>query len=248
MLVLFIGDMHCGSRDGIADEDSGQLTARNRPLLRAWLEMERAASKEKSLILMLGGDLVDGVQHHGAITWGNRKEQRECAIRLITPLADRATRIFSLLGTEAHAAQDGEEDETGGEALGAEAGGHQHLLEIGGQLIDWAHHGINVSIDPRNEDNGLIMTAKRVEELALRNGARVPDLVVSHHAHRAPMPVTVRGITVAVCPCWQLSTGFGYMLSPRTPPSIGSLAYWPKRRTLKRWLYPMRREIRHVKD
>ena len=238
IFLLFLGDTHVGSITGLAPaarcENEGQ-----RRLLEYWqtfIGRAQAASKGKAFCLMLGGDLVDGIHHASRETWGTFKDQRDAAIELLQPLARQASAIYGLLGTTAHAGEKGDDDRQVCQELGAKTALHTWRLTVGGRRLFWAHHGATVSRDVSNEDGGLLADARRHYELALR-GVEKPDLIVHHHQHFSPDPVTRHGITAVVAPCWQFPTSYGVRIGPERTPSIGALAWYPVTHTLERWLY-----------
>lgn len=237
-LLLFVGDMHVGSKSGLAPElecrGDGQ-----RWLLERWGEFtERAlaAAKTHTLCLMLGGDLIDGIHHGRTASWGTIKEQRDAAIALLLPLANRAAAIYGILGTEAHAGETGQDDQQVCQELGAKTANHVWRLTVGGRRLFWSHHGTGVPRDVTNEDSNMLADARRHYELALR-GAEKPDCIIHHHNHFSPDPVTRHGITVAVTPCWQLQNAYGAKIGPERTPSIGALVWEPAINRLERWLY-----------
>jgi hypothetical protein len=237
-LVLFLGDLHVGSTSGLAPAAEVRGDGQ-RWLLATWQAFTAralAAAKGRALCLMLGGDLIDGLHHNSRETWGSRKDQRDAAVALLLPLANRASAIYALTGTEAHAGDKGEDDAQVGQELGAKTAAHVWRLTVGGRRLFWSHHGTSVPRDVSNEDNGLWADARRHYELSLRGGEK-PDLIVHHHNHFSPDPVTRHGITAAVCPCWQLSTMYGARIGPERTPHIGALVWEPETNRLERWLY-----------
>jgi len=237
--VLFIGDTHVGSKWAVCP--NGQSTE-GIALFKKWGEMlnrvkQVIKSDNSKLILALGGDLVEG-HHHGTMgVWGNYKQQRDAAVELLLPLATIADDIIALPGTEAHAGDDGENDRQVAQELGARIISPRHRLLIDGKRLDWTHHGIAVSQNGWMDDGGMIQAIRRVENASFYQHTPPPDLIVSHHAHRSPPPVYVRGVGAAVCGCWQLSTPHGSKIAARSNTDIGVL-YWRTDETLpERWLY-----------
>jgi hypothetical protein len=165
---------------------------------------------------------------------------------LLQPLANIAASIYALRGTECHAGGDGEDDQTVAERLGARGIAHTWRLRIAGRLLDWAHHGVTIPRDPWCEANGLFAEAKRHQARFEKWKVPKPDLVVRHHAHFSPPPVTDDGITVAVCPCWQTSTAYGYRRGPERRPDIGALVWHPAEHTIERLLYPLEQSETNV--
>jgi len=204
-------------------------------------ELQKYA-KGYRLILALGGDLVDGVMERSKFHWGTRKEQRDDCISLLQGIVSQADALITLKGTEAHAGENGEEDQTVAEALGAQVCDWREMIPIGDRSVDWTHHGINVSQSGWTEENGMLSVARRVEYEALRRGLKKPDVIISHHAHHSPEPIYLKGMWVGVCPCWQLVTPYSAKVASRTNPDIGALFYDPQDNTLKRVTYAIEKD------
>lgn len=235
---LVIGDMHCGSYAAVAPKRECR-NAVMESLLARWQKMTARALAEmkgKDAVLFLGGDLVDGIHHGTRSNWGTYKDQRDAAIELLRPLANAASAIYALTGTEAHAGAEGEDDKQVAQELGAKTAQHVWRLTVGGRRLFWSHHGATVARNVVSEDSGMLLDALRHYELSLR-GAPKPDLVLHHHNHFSPDPVTRHGITVAVCPCWQSGNMYGARIGPERVPDIGVLAWRPATNRVERWLY-----------
>ena len=262
LLGVFVGDLHCGSPTAPAPRGKIESTAGEwvSETFQTFVAETLALVATRRTVIFLGGDLVDGSRHHGTYeSWGTPKEQRDAAIGLLLPLTSKAAAVYGLIGTEAHAGPKGDDDRTVAEELGAKSAEHTWHLTLGGQRLDWAHHGVSVPRDPTNEDSGMLAEARRqyqgwLKRLAFKaefpdtpDVMPKPDLVVRHHAHFSPRPVNRLGITVAVCPCWQLSNSFGYKIGPERVPSIGALYWHPERGAVERKLYPVERSYAEVK-
>jgi hypothetical protein len=235
---LFVGDMHVGSYAAPAPKAECR-NAVMESLLARWEQMTARALAEmkgKASVLFLGGDLVDGIHHGTRGNWGTYKDQRDAAIALLLPLANAVDSVWALTGTEVHAGAEGEDDKQVAQELGAKNVAHKWRLELGGKRLFWSHHGTSVPRNVANEDNGLLADALRHYELSFR-GVPKPDLVVHHHNHFSPDPITRHGITVAVCPCWQGANMYGAKIGPERTPDIGALAWWPTANRVERWLY-----------
>jgi hypothetical protein len=246
-LGIFVGDLHVGSYAAPAPlglcqraEMEAQLGRWQQFTARALAEM-----KGKAAVLFLGGDLVDGIHHNTRGNWGTFKDQRDAAIELLRPLANAASAIYALTGTEVHAGAEGDDDKQVAQELGAKATAHAWRLTLGGKRLFWSHHGTTVPRNVTAEDGGLLVDALRHYELSLR-GVPKPDLVVHHHNHFSPDPITRHGITVAVCPCWQGGTLYGAKVGPERTPDIGGLFWWPKQNRIERVLYPVVQEYQEV--
>lgn len=232
-LVLWVGDLHVGGTTAVAPKAECRNAEMER-LLKLWqsfIDRAKAAAKGRALCLMLGGDLVDGHHHNSMQVWGRYKDQRDAAITLLQPLANIASVVMAVKGTEAHAGADGEDDQTVAEALGAKSVPYNWAIELGGKRIFWSHHGVAVPRDPWNISNGLYAMAKRLSQWDVP-----PDIAIFHHVHQTPMPVTAYGVTVTTVGCWQSSTAYGYKFRTEKPTDIGALA-WTPGQALDPWPY-----------
>jgi hypothetical protein len=260
--VLFLGDVHAGSTVALAPEaqcrDAGQAA-----LLAAYrviIERAKKAAHRKSFCLMLGGDLVDGSRHHGTYeTWGTPLEQRDGAVELLLPLANMAADIRALVGTEVHAGPKGDDDLSVARQLGAKTARTVWRMTIAGRRLFWTHHGISIPRDLNGAERALFTEAKRQFDQHKESLADIyehehephdpdelrpaliepPHLVVHHHAHFSPRPVTAYGMTVAVCPCWQGTGMYGASIGPERVPTVGALAWWPAEHRVLRWRVPV---------
>ena len=241
MVCLFVGDLHCGSTCALAPAKkiAGQQQAWLYAQWQTTLTRTRALAKREGIILMLGGDLIDGPQHHAHYqTWGNHREQRDGAVELLMPFVNLAEATYSIAGTDAHVGDDGEDDRTVAQELGARDLGHRARVEVGGRILDWAHHGLSVGRLPWTAANGML-SACRVAALS----PQPPALIVSHHAHRSPTPVTLGGVSAAICPCWQANTSYGFQVAPRLSVDIGALLWRPETMEIERWVYGVKEKI-----
>lgn len=235
-LILFVGDLHTGGTTAVAPKAECR-TAEMERLLRLWtafVDRAKAAAKGTAFVLALGGDLIDQPRHHNNFqTWGTTREQRNAAIALLQPLANIASAVVAVKGTEVHAGADGEDDQIVAEALGAKAVPYVWRMTVGGQRLLWSHHGLSVARDPWNAANGMYAMARRLSEQA-----DPPDVAIFHHVHQSPPPVTAYGVTVCAVGCWQTSTAYGYKFRPEKGTDIGALVWRPQTSQLDRWLYP----------
>lgn len=240
MRLLFVGDLHVGSTVAIAD-NAHTTTAEQGWLRECWQDMTKRA-RAKPYTLMLGGDLIDGPAHHGNLqTWGNHYEQRDAAIELLLPLVTKGQAVYAIRGTEAHVGDDGEDDRTAARELGAKDLGHSAILDIGGTRLWWAHSGLSVGRLAWTETNSLAT--------ACRNAVyspQPPRFIIAHHAHRAPVPVTVCGITAAITPCWQTQTAWAAGRWPHTQTDIGALMLDTDAEQIERWIYAREKEITKI--
>jgi hypothetical protein len=241
-LSVFVGDLHVGSHTGVCVPGymmGGWDKEKKRPY-SASLEQKRLAkafdkmlckvkelAKGHRIALKLGGDLVDGVNHHGTTeTTGNVTDETDMATELLLPWLNAADDVKGVTGTESHVGSKGDWDSIVYTKLGVSYDAKWNIVEDGKRLW-WAHHGIRVGGRDWLLENSAVLLAKDVESRCLRMGKPKPDLIVAHHAHRTFPPITIRGITITVCPCWQLSTYYGDSIAPFSDVDLGIVTWKP---------------------
>ena len=242
---VFLGDLHAGSKlaplvpftdvDGVQYAPS-KLQAFLLTLWRDALTDVKAAARGCEVVLHLGGDLVDGVGHHGTtqtvLDWNG---QRDLAVELLRPWVNIASQGYGLLGTDAHVGDNGQQDTSVCKELGFPSKGYWRL-ESEGRVLDWAHH---IRGNRRKPERMLLAEAERItDDIAKRNRQfpdapeRYPDLIVRHHAH-------VHGVTrhegtqALAVPGWQAQTSFTRRLEPAGLLDVGVGLWWPKRDAAK---------------
>ena len=256
-LGVFIGDLQCGGRTALGIDGYGLEGKAPYSLTQDqwWLHQcyQDALARVKvyavghQVFVGLGGDLVEGINHHGSTqTSGIPSTQAGMASELLLPYATMADALYAVRGTDDHTGPEGDGDNSVARELGAKIDYHW-LLNVGGKVLDWAHHGISVAQNPASEINGMKLAADKIYWWNKDNDQPIPNTLIRHHAHRSPRPIEWRGIRVAVCGCWQLSTSFGYKIAGGLPPSIGLLVWWPETNIVERIKYDIPRPIEGVR-
>lgn len=236
-LGVFVGDMHVMSDTGLCVPDYEVGSKDKRPYsasedqkwlyasFKAYEKRIKELAKGHRVFVGLGGDLVDGVQHHGTTqTSGVHSDQVEMAASLLGPLISLADACLGVTGTASHVGDTGDDDRAVYYRLGVSCD-YSYNLCIGGRRLWWSHHGLKIGSREWTQENSLIAFARDTDMLCSRQSLPRPDAVFTHHTHRVCDPVTFRGITVGITPCWQLATNFGYRILPFSVPSIGGLIW-----------------------
>lgn len=258
--VVFFGDTQVGSDEGLCIPGYPIASKKDKPCPASsdqqWLyetfkhqaiPAVREIAKTHYVVTCLGGDAIDGVNHHGTTqTWGTTGDQREQAVQLLKPLVDLSDDAYGVTGTPAHVADVGDDDRAVYRELGVKSRS-TWILEAGGRLIHWAHHGIGVGKREHTLDNDLFAVAKDEALRADREQRQRMSLIVAHDRHVAPEPVKARGVNVAICPCWQLSTYYGDVIAPRTDPTIGFMVYYVDQNNVELTIYGRQRPIAHIR-
>ena len=241
---IFLGDLHAGSKlaplvpftdaDGVNYAPS-KLQAYLLTLWRDCLSDVKSAARGCDVVLHLGGDLVDGVAHHGTTqTVLDHNGQRDLAVELLRPWVNLSAAAYGLLGTDAHVRDNGQDDASVCKELGVPAKGYWRI-ECEGLLLDWAHHASGARL---RLEASLLRLADNIQREARRREPpeRVPDLIVRHHVHRYARARfdTTEAVTV---PGWQAQTSFTRRHDPAGLLSVGVVAWWPKRREIRPFVY-----------
>jgi hypothetical protein len=237
-LHVFLGDLHAGSKlaplSPFADADGVQYSpSRIQAVLNGFLAQAladvKAVARGHKLVLHLGGDLVDGVGHHGTtqtvLDWNG---QRDLAVQLLLPWVNLADAAYGLLGTDAHVGDNGQQDSAVCKELGVKA--RQYWpIESAGRKLDWAHH-VTAGRRPWTRETALLLLANTTAiECAQRQPPeRVPDLIVRHHVHQWAHTRTAATQVVTV-PGWQAQTSYTRKLTPNALLTVGVVVWWPAR-------------------
>ena len=191
------------------------------------------ARNGKRMIIVLNGDMVDGIHHHSLQLMTHRpEEQAEVNIWLLKRFVTRAgfdkqkgDLLYMVSGTETHT---GDVEYKIGEELGAEP--HDHLgaydflpLEINGKLFWFLHQGSGPGRGPNKGDQVRLWLKNKYWQL-LEEGQRIPDYIISGHYHDPIYNTYVRpnhtmhGMILA---SFQLKTRFGYRIAAVEREKIG---------------------------
>lgn len=209
-----------------------------------WLDVIRRTKTEArkyEVITCFGGDMVDRPDSAEAI---------DLAVDVLKPLVNLSARSFGIYGTPWHVGESGKEDRGVYGQLGIERKdqGGQFWLSVGGQLVNWAHHGLAVADDPYRELDGCYALAKRQKAREVYRGYPVATAIVRHHRHLVPTDdLTAYGKKVRVVGCFKMPDSFGHKVAPGILPDIGVLAYWPREHRFETWRYPIQHKITAIR-
>lgn len=242
-LVTIISDLHTGSAmgmcplEGYSLDDGGcyMPSIAQQELGKAWNTMkeDNKKIKAKKRVLIVNGDVVDGVHHNTvALATNNIQTQESAAVQLLTGLASSYDKVFMTRGTEAHVGSSGQSEERVAKAVGAEkhpdTGNHaswQWWFDVDGFVLNVAHH-IGTTSSAAYESSAVMreMVAALVE--AGQWEQRMPDILVRSHRHRyieLAIPSSKGKIIALVTPGWQLRTPFVERIDRMRLPHIGCI-------------------------
>lgn len=248
--IIAVSDLHIGSTVGLCLPemqvvDGGTYAANPFQLtlyknwLNFWGEYVPAFTRRaRKRVLVINGDVIDGVHHNTVNILSNSLEVQEAAairvikdIRRICPV--KIDELHFVAGTEAHAGQAGECErriakETGGAPDGGgEYAPFQRWMEVDGTLFQFAH-AIGTTSSAAYESSAPMreLVSSLVE--AAQWGRPLPDVLVRSHRHRfieVPIPTERGRIRLVVTPGWQLRTPFVERVDRMRMPHIGGVVF-----------------------
>jgi hypothetical protein len=229
--LIVVSDLHMICRlglcppDGVDLDDGGRyLPSRLQKIVWGWWEefwgeWVPMVTRGEPYAVCVNGDAVDGGAHHNNTTHisDNHEDQKRLALKVLRPVAARATHYYHIRGTEAHAGTSGVDEESLARELGAipdEDGKYAPWnlrMRLGGPegaLVDLTHH-IGVAGSTAYESSALTRELSEAYVEASRWGEPPPDVVGRSHRHRnSEVRIqTAHGFaTVFTTAGWQLKT------------------------------------------
>ena len=257
--VAVVSDLHCNSTVGlcppyVALDDGGSYkpSKAQRWIWSKWLDYwqhvkethERNGGK---LYVVFNGDMVDGDHHRSTqLITTNITTQMTIAIDAIEPsLSLNPDHIFVIRGTEVHVGRSAMDEEAIARDIGAEpdkeTGTHSWwylLIEAGGVLMDFAHHGRTGSRYWTKANATNSMAADMTMTYAA-NGSKLPSLAFRSHKHNPVDTFDNYPIRLLQTPSWQLSTAFGHKIAAGSVLPIGGYIVSAEkgRYTLDKYIY-----------
>jgi len=221
--VVWVSDLHIGSTVGLSPSrwtiDEQNIHQASKPqleLLKFWNKFWGRRKKDgRSIITILGGDLVDGDHHNTLQLWTNDElTQVDAAIDLLKPIVNISKKTYLLRGTTAHVGQSGRFDSLVAKELGVPA--YYHLrLNVDNVIFDLAHHGPSIGKRVWNAGNSVRAYGRSIEMSSILNGRKPPDVTIRGHTHKA-CHETLHGrhtAEVIVSPAWQFKTEYAHRVS-----------------------------------
>ena len=219
-IVVSISDTHCGSEVGLmppeVELNNGNVIGHGNNLVQRFLwetwelgkQWISEATNGRPFILLLNGDMIDGVHHGGkqliAQLWDEHLAIAETCLR---PLVDMADASLMTKGTEVHTL---DLEDTLAAKLGCETGKAKDkwLFEVNGVLNDAAHHMGTTKRKWLESGEG-----DRIMANAILNyhhcGQRVPSVFWRAHRHVGGY-VNHDDHHFLVCGAWQFLTRYGH--------------------------------------
>lgn len=226
-VIAIIGDTHIGSSTAIAppkfsihtdNELETQVVNHNSIQKWSWscwldsfeymkqLVYQGKKRKQKRLIIVLMGDMMDGNHHGTHQIIQDVGDQMLVAKDVLAPWVDAADYAYGILGTETHA---------GGEeiALYKDFGldyGATVMLDVDGVIHDFAHHG---RVGGRPWTSQAVSIANEVIIDCALQGIQLPNYIWRAHSHKIDDSGNkIEGVRAIGIPSWQLKTRFAYRI------------------------------------
>ena len=247
--IITISDLHVGSTVGICPErvktvDSGTYLPNKyqRTLLKYWRhfwtlfvpDITKGADK---VILVINGDIIDGVHHNTVNILANSWAVQEyAAIELLKGIHKlcpvKIDDIYVVKGTETHVGPNGESEDRIADAIGANANGdgevaaYQRWIDVDNVLFQFAHHIGTTSSAASNVRTNAELVSAMVE--AAQWGQKIPHVIVRSHRHRfieVPIPSVHGRIRCVITPGWQVRTPFTERIDRMRMPHIGGVGF-----------------------
>lgn len=179
--------------------------------------------RKHRLVVINGGDVMDG-DHHG--TYQIIREPQDQFVIANTMMGEahkQADVRVGIIGTPAHAGQEGNSEYNFYQANNYQHIGQQLSVEIDGVLFDLAHH---VSGSKRQSNSSAARVAADVALSYYQAGKRAPNYVLRGHVHMLDdSGYRVRGTRCIFAPSWQLRTTYGYRVANTGLSDIGGLVF-----------------------
>lgn len=248
--IITISDLHIGSTAGLCPRltkvsDGGSYIPNKyqKTLRKYWRHFwgkyvpDHTGDAEK-IILVINGDIIDGVHHKTVnIVSNSWAIQEQAAIKALLEIRElcpmKIDGIYIVKGTEVHTGPNGESEERIAEKIGAvpnelgEYASYQWWLTVDDVPFQFAHH-IGVTSSAAYESSAPMreLTAAMVE--AAQWGRSIPRVMVRSHRHRfieVPIPSKHGRIRAVITPGWQLRTPHVERIDRMRMPHIGGVVF-----------------------
>jgi hypothetical protein len=245
-ILAVVSDLHCGSTVGLCPstgvelDDGSHYTPSDAQVwlwdrwVEYWWEVERIAAG-RDIYVLINGDATEG-DHHGTYQIISRNPGTELLVAdlcLSVPMRLRPAGVVIVRGTEAHVGKGASLEELMARQLQAQgstiipADGrrltHWHWQgEIGGVLVDAAHHG-RMGTRPWTKSNAVLGLAAEIWMHHAQGGRRAPDLAFRSHYHQLGDSHDAFPTRVIQTPAWQLATSYVHRVAPGALSDVGGI-------------------------
>lgn len=244
-VIATYNDVHSGSHMAPLPPKQWEFRGKNvtpnklqRMLYEQYMEYARAvgrARKGKRLVVVMLGDLIDGVHHETKeLITQYLDEQAEINIELTSRALDamgfnekKGDILKFVAGTPAHA---GEEEEAIAKDFGVKKRNGRRVqpvlnININGVDCLFFHHGPSKGRGA-NKGNALRNRLKSLYYDYLDAGKKPPHLIVTADKHEHYYEAVTRGSFMmhgVISPAWQVKTDFVYKVAPESLSNVGGV-------------------------
>jgi len=238
--VVAVSDLHINFTGGLCppsvqlDDGGTYLPSKpQRVLWKAWLDFcEKAHSVKNPVYVILNGDIVEAdgsksLQHISR----NKSTIHDMAMTALSPLTDRAEKVFIVRGTEYHVGQSSPSEEMIAKDLvnivpydkrGAFSWWYLRT-KIAGVRFDVAHH-ISMGFAPWTEKNASNKLAVQLMYEYAEWEEPYPHIALRGHMHRLSDSGINFPIHALTMPCWCMKSAFTHRIGRGNDmPKIGGL-------------------------
>lgn len=230
-LALIVSDTHVGSTVGLWPESftaaEGHTITGNpfqQWLWSCWSDMMAWAGGViggDPYDFISNGDLVDGIHHKTLqVMTADPGDQSEAVKFILGPLAEKASAVHTILGTECHTRNDecriGRFLGSSKDPVTKQSAWNSLDVEYHGCLCNFAHH-ISATARPYLEASAHSIALGAMTMSRARTGKRVPSVIVRGHRHRHGIWTDGNLLSVTLG-AWQGLTRYGYKVVPDAVP------------------------------
>ncbi len=235
IFALTVGRIWQGKQTAEIHPTSEQVKIRKH-LLKFAGEVKEAR-KNKRVVFVVNGDVIDGDHHHsGDVFTVDMMEMSDLAIEIIAEFQkligwQRGDELYITRGTDVHTKNF---ENYIGRELGAMMAGDFYVhdllkLQINGQEVWYVHHGPRLGMGA-NEGNALRNWLKAIYFDCIKDGQKHPDIVFTGHVHQpgyAPYETREKMVYKLmhgiITPSWQMKTRYAHMAAPVAKNKIGGV-------------------------
>lgn len=233
--ALTVGRIWQGQQTAEIHPTSGQMKIRTQFLKFAGEVKE--ARKNKKVVLVVNGDLIDGDHHHsGDVFTVDMLEMSDLAIEIIAEFQkaigwQRGDELYVTRGTDVHTKN---LENYIGKELNAVMDGSFHVhnllkLSVNNLSVWFVHHGPRLGMGA-NEGNGLRNWLRTIYIDCIKDGQKQPDIIYTGHVHQPGYAVfetrekmTYKLMHAIITPSWQMKTRYAHMAAPVAKNKIGGV-------------------------
>ena len=236
--VIVVSDMHVNSTVGLCpprvvldDGNTNIFSPQQRVLWKAWLDFcDKAHDTKDPVTVIINGDLVENGDKSIQIITRNKANIKSMAIDVLSPLIDKAEKVFVIRGTEYHVGKSASLEEDIAKDLdnavrcnkGAVSWWHLRT-KISNVRFDIAHH-ISMGGLPWTEKNAANKLSAVLMYQYAEWGELPPQVAIRSHVHRVSdsgMNYPIYSITQ---PCWCMATSYVHRIGgSNARPHIGGM-------------------------